>query len=413
MIRRPVSAALLTLLLGAAPVWSATVRFNWEATAIRGTGANPIVVVPGTYAPGLSVSGPQTLTLSAPSLLAAPAPLVAPALAPAAFQAQSWLQTPAGVYVPSTLAPASAMAEGISAQKAIQSSALPLEAQFSAIFDGRRVPSAAVGVPAAPAPPGAGRASETDGLAGKALFEKLHETSGRNYKAHDYDAARHYMFSKADNVTLHGVRGVIDAYSGIFVAGTSENGGDYPERGDQNNDGWNDRDGMNTEHIWPQSFFDKRLPMRSDLHHLMTTFIHPNGVRGHMPFGEVRGQGDYSNAAGAKRGQGVFEPPDAVKGRVARAMLYFYTRHYDKNITNGGFGDNFWNSKLEMFLRWNKAFPPTEFEKTRNDLVEQFQGNRNPFTDDPTLADRIGLEGFSRQQRSLSLRQASRSRDRR
>ena len=132
------------------------------------------------------------------------------------------------------------------------------------------------------------------------------------------------------------------------------------------------------------------------MHHLLPTFIKINGLRGDLPFGEVKGQGDYSNSAGAKIGQGVFEPPNAAKGRVARAMLYFYVRYCDKNITNGAFGDAFWNQKVEMFLRWNRDYPPDANELRRNGLVAGFQGNRNPFIDKPGLADRIGEEALRR-----------------
>jgi hypothetical protein len=233
-------------------------------------------------------------------------------------------------------------------------------------------------------------------VAGSDLFDQVHELAGRNFRQHDYDDARRFMFSKADNVVVNGVRGVIEVYSQIFLPGTSDHGGDYPERGDQNHDGFEDKGGMNTEHTWPQSFFAKKLPMRSDLHHLLPTFVHPNGLRGHLPFGEVRGTPEYSNDAGAKIGQGVFEPPNAAKGKVARALLYFYVRYHDKNITQGEFDDRFWNDKLEMLLRWNRTFPPDANEKDRNNWIESYQGNRNPFIDDPALADRIGLDAWKR-----------------
>lgn len=38
--------------------------------------------------------------------------------------------------------------------------------------------------------------------------------------------------------------------------------------------------------------------------------------------------------------------------------------------------------------------PPDANERRRNDLIEQFQGNRNPFIDDPSLADKIGEKVF-------------------
>jgi hypothetical protein len=199
----------------------------------------------------------------------------------------------------------------------------------------------------------------------------------------------------ADNTVSHGAHGVVDAYSGIFVPGTSNNGGDYSENGDQDGDGYAERDGMNVEPTWPQSFFNKALPMRSDLHHLLPTFQHPNSMRGSLPYGEVKGSGEYHNAEGAKEGGGVFEPPDVSKGRVARAVLYFYTRYYDRDITEGSYTHVFFKDNIEMFLRWNREHPPTAEELRRNDLVEQFQGNRNPYIDDPSLADRVGTAGFT------------------
>ncbi len=237
------------------------------------------------------------------------------------------------------------------------------------------------------------RVEGTDGLGGKALLDKVAGLAGQGHRPHDYSDASDFMFSKADNIVLNGVRGVIDAYSGIFVPGTSKGGSDYPEPGDQNRDGFPDNKGMNVEHTWPQSLFDKALPMRSDLHHLMATFMHPNSVRGHMPFGVVTGTPDYENKAGAKRGNGVFEPPDAVKGRVARGLLYYYVRYKDSRMF-GAKSVQFWNQQIEVLLEWNRRFPPDAFEASRNTLVESFQGNRNPFIDDYRLADRIGAENL-------------------
>ncbi len=133
---------------------------------------------------------------------------------------------------------------------------------------------------------------------------------------------------------------------------------------------------------------------RTDLHHLLPTFHHPNSIRSNLPFGEVKGKPEYSNDAGAKMGGGVFEPPNFTKGKVARAVLYFYTRYYDRNITQGAHNSAFFKDRVEMFLRWNREHPPTAEEVKRNDLVEKYQGNRNPFVDDHTLADRIGVQGF-------------------
>jgi len=137
--------------------------------------------------------------------------------------------------------------------------------------------------------------------------------------------------------------------------------------------------------------------MVGDLHILMATLDLPNEMRGSLPFGVVKGARDYENKAGAKRGGGVFEPPDFTKGRVARAMLYFYARYKGQEFFDARTDARtarFWNAQIETMLDWNRRFPPSVEERRRNDHVESFQGNRNPFVDDPSLADKIGAESW-------------------
>jgi deoxyribonuclease-1 len=233
----------------------------------------------------------------------------------------------------------------------------------------------------------------TEGLKGQALLDALSGFAAQGHQGKTYKETSGYMFSTADQVVINGVKGVVDAYSGIFVPGTSKSGGDYPEPGDANGDGFPDKAGMNVEHTWPQSLFQQALPQRSDIHHLMATFMHPNSVRGSLPFGVVTGTPDYENKAGAKRGNGVFEPPDAVKGRVARGLLYFYARHKDSRMF-GRTSVVFWNQQIDILMKWNRDFPPSAFEARHNDLAQAWQGNRNPFIDDYLLADRIGADAF-------------------
>ncbi|HAH05118.1 MAG TPA: hypothetical protein DCM05_01115 [Elusimicrobia bacterium] len=275
--------------------------------------------------------------------------------------------------------------------------------QGSSVLEALRgsAPAAVQSAPAFDAAPAQARAqAAADGIpSGKDLLLALHELTGKGFRQHTYGEAQDYIFSAADNIREDGVRGVKDAYSGVFVPGTSTEGSAYRENGDLNEDGFTDKGGMNVEHVWPQSFFDKQLPMKSDVHHLMATFIHPNSVRGSNPFCLVSGSGRYQNSGGAKASENCFEPPDEAKGRVSRSLLYFMTRYYDKPITKGGFGEHFWNQKLELLLRWNREFPPSREEQARNDLVQSFQGNRNPYVDDPSLADKIGFEAFKRHAR--------------
>ena len=275
-----------------------------------------------------------------------------------------------------------------------------VEAVSAAIFDGQQRlaqtqfsdPTPAVAAPAVVAPQSStAYLRQVRGLSGAPLLRALHDIAARNHTVKEYNEAKREMFSTIDQVVVDGKHGVIDAYSQTFVPGTSGHGPDYKENGDQNHDGTADAMGMNAEHLWPRSLFGRdRLPMVSDLHNLMTTFSSVNEKRGSRPFGIVRGETTYRNAAGMKIGDEIAEPPDAIKGEIARRLLGFYTHYYDRDIARGPAGAAFWNeNRVKLLLNWNRRFPPTARERLRNDLVGSSQGSRNPFVDDPSLADRI------------------------
>jgi hypothetical protein len=397
----------LAALLLAAPLSAQTVRVTVPTMPVSPVPGAVGMSAPAFSIPGLtpfSVAPSLTPYLAPASIPVAPVPVVASALSAAPLSAPATPDKPnhGGKLGGRKLAlqpatPADGWASRFNFKPA------------SEMFDGQNQLKSEAGAVFAAVPKGQGAVrvhilergplagvkpvEGTQGLSGKALLDKVSALAGTGHRPHDYSAASDFMFSKADNIVLNGVRGVVDAYSGIFVPGTSKEGSDYPEPGDRNGDGFPDNKGMNVEHTWPQSLFDKALPMRSDLHHLMATFMHPNSVRGHMPFGVVTGTPDYENKAGAKRGNGVFEPPDAVKGRVARGLLYYYARYKDSRMF-GRKSQVFWNQQIPILLEWNRRFPPDAFEASRNTLVESFQGNRNPFIDDYRLADQIGAEAL-------------------
>jgi endonuclease I len=45
-------------------------------------------------------------------------------------------------------------------------------------------------------------------------------------------------------------------------------------------------------------------------------------------------------------------------------------------------------------MEWNRRDPPDAAEKRRNELISQFQGNRNPYVDDYTLVEKVGQKVF-------------------
>ncbi len=154
--------------------------------------------------------------------------------------------------------------------------------------------------------------------------------------------------------------------------------GAYPSKGEI----------LNTEHTWPQSRFTKRHPegvQKADMHHLFPSDSKMNSHRGSMQFGDVVETVETLKCPvsrlghEAKTGRIVFEPPNAHKGNVARAILYFATR-YEMQVSD----------QEEQYLKkWNQLDPVDAEEIRRNDEVEKVQGNRNPFVDVPALIDQI------------------------
>ena len=65
---------------------------------------------------------------------------------------------------------------------------------------------------------------------------------------------------------------------------------------------------------------------------------------------------------------------------MARIIFYLNIR-YNENFDDVG--------NLALFLKWNKEDPVSDFEKQRNEVIQNAQGNRNPFIDNPYLATLI------------------------
>jgi Endonuclease I/Abnormal spindle-like microcephaly-assoc'd, ASPM-SPD-2-Hydin/HYDIN/CFA65/VesB-like, Ig-like domain len=145
---------------------------------------------------------------------------------------------------------------------------------------------------------------------------------------------------------------------------------------------------FNTEHTWPQSKFNSEEPMQSDLHHLFPTDSAANTARSNLPFAPVISNIMY-NVGGSKAGFSpnglpAFEPRDVHKGDAARAMFYFVIRYGNRGT--------FLDQLQEIYLRsWYTLDPVSQKERDRNNAIEFFQKNRNPFVDHPEFLERISV----------------------
>ncbi|HEY1084626.1 MAG TPA: endonuclease, partial [Prosthecobacter sp.] len=147
----------------------------------------------------------------------------------------------------------------------------------------------------------------------------------------------------------------------------------------------------NCEHVVPQSWFNKKEPMRGDLHHLFACESNCNSFRGNIPYYDFDNNEEAFRSECGRREEGKFEP-EGGHGTVARATLYFLLRY------PGVIGDasrELSGDRLGMLLEWHQNNPPGEYEKHRNQAIYAKQGNRNPLIDFPEESLKVDfLKGF-------------------
>lgn len=144
---------------------------------------------------------------------------------------------------------------------------------------------------------------------------------------------------------------------------------------------------FNCEHVVPQSWYERKEPMRGDLHHLFTCEPTCNTKRANIPYAELSDLNTSIAGCGLTRGDSGFEP-FAGKGPVARATMYFLLRY------PGVIGDRaveLQGEALSTLLSWHNADAVSTYERHRNASVFEIQGNRNPFIDFPELGTRLDL----------------------
>lgn len=165
--------------------------------------------------------------------------------------------------------------------------------------------------------------------------------------------------------------------------------------------------GMQREHSVPKSWWKKNgdveyTPAYSDLWNLYPSNGEANQAKSNYPFAPTD-RTTYTNGVtkvgypragyggGASR---VFEPADEYKGDFARAIFYMACV-YDQLpwVINYMFRQESWPTlqpwAYNMLLQWARTDKVSQKEIDRNNLVEQYQGNRNPFIDFPELAEYI------------------------
>jgi len=223
------------------------------------------------------------------------------------------------------------------------------------------------------------------------IKENINLVISSNHKQLTYSQAWTAL-TKTDEDPLNSDN-VILFYRGISLAKSSNGSGSQSS----NPDNWN------REHVWAKShgFPSSSATAYTDIHHLRPTDISVNASRGNLDF-------DYSNSPLAESPENrvdgdSFEPRDAVKGDVARIILYMDTRYAGNDsstpdlevvnyVTNTGQAKL---GKLCALLEWHENDPVDAFEQERNNEIYEFQGNRNPYIDHPEWVSLIYTQSCS------------------
>jgi endonuclease I len=227
-------------------------------------------------------------------------------------------------------------------------------------------------------------------LSGEQLKSALHDII-KNHKEFPYTSSSTDVWDilKQTDKDTANIENVILFYSGWSVNAAQE----Y-----NNNTGWS------REHVWAKSHgkFDTDDGVGTDVHHLRPCDISVNSARNNDDFDN--GGSIYVDADGATEcytDSDSWEPRDAVKGDVARMLMYMAVRYegtdgevdlelvdevntFDLNETGKGY-----HGKLSTLLEWHKEDPVDSFEINRNNVIYTYQENRNPFIDHPEYVTSI------------------------
>jgi len=130
-------------------------------------------------------------------------------------------------------------------------------------------------------------------------------------------------------------------------------------------------DGIN---IFWQTSADSLRHGNSDAHALRVADGPENSSRSNQHYGE------YNGPAGTL---------GSFKGDVARSVLYLEIRYNGLEVVNGFPNVDGQLGDLETLLEWHRNDPPDDFEMNRNNIVYEWQRNRNPFIDHPNLIEYI------------------------
>lgn len=224
----------------------------------------------------------------------------------------------------------------------------------------------------------AGYYNDLSGLRGEALKDKLCDRIS-GHRGWSYSYVKYILKESDADVNVPG--------NAILVyTGRSQDALSYGVGGDA----------LNREHVWAKSHgdFNHVAPMYSDAHNLKPADASVNQDRSNKDFDN--GGAYHNEATGCRYDGDSWEPRDEVKGDIARIIFYMATRyqgrHGEPDLEVVDAVNTYpapRHGKLSALLSWHRNDPPDEFERNRNEVINYYQNNRNPYIDRPEMVEYI------------------------
>lgn len=147
------------------------------------------------------------------------------------------------------------------------------------------------------------------------------------------------------------------------------------------------QNGLNAEHVFPMSWVTNDLNcgtrkqcqansadfrnIESDLHNIYPANVKANQARSSYRFANIPGENWINKSCDLEidKKQRVAEPREAIRGEIARAMLYM---EYQYELT-------LFAKNKALMQQWDAEDPPQAAEIERNQTIKTLQGRDNPF----------------------------------
>ena len=122
---------------------------------------------------------------------------------------------------------------------------------------------------------------------------------------------------------------------------------------------------LTAEHLFPQSFTKQYNKANKDMHNIYLTNYYTNNLRSNKKFTQFKTENISKK---------YFIPCNYSRGIIARSLAYMKYTYPLLNLSSV--------IDYNLVILWNELYPPSNYELQKNNIICQYQGNKNIFIED-------------------------------